>query len=73
MTTELTIEQQIHKAVRSGNVSDYILYRILELPGCPIKLPKARSMSQAADDLHHLKESIIQWYTSSVTPNKEMK
>lgn len=37
-------------------------YDILRMPECPIKLPRARSMTQAKLDFEHLEDSIIEWY-----------
>lgn len=37
-------------------------YDILRMPGCPYKLPTARSMTQARDDYYHLMPNLISWY-----------
>lgn len=37
-------------------------YDILKMPECPIKLPSARSMTQARLDFNHYEDSIIDWY-----------
>lgn len=42
-------------------------YEILKMPGCPIKPPKARSMTQAAVDMHSLELSLAKWYITQLT------
>jgi hypothetical protein len=45
-------------------------YDILrKYPECPIRLPFARSMTQARIDYEHVRKSIIQWYNN--TQNKQ--
>lgn len=41
-------------------------YDILKMPQCPIKLPTARSMTQARIDFEHLEDSIFEWYKSAI-------
>jgi hypothetical protein len=54
----------INSDIKKIGYSDAVLYKILELPGCPVTLPKARSMTQARMDLEHLKPAIIEWYNT---------
>jgi len=42
-------------------ISDLEAYEILDMEGCPIKLPKARSMTQVRLDLQHLKPQLIEF------------
>jgi len=45
-----------------AELTDIQYYEILKMPGCPVKLPTARSLMQAAYDLDHLKPRIKEWY-----------
>jgi len=40
-------------------------YDILDIEGCPITLPKARSMTQARIDYEQREEQIFQWYENN--------
>lgn len=64
-------QEEIQNYIDRDGYTDCVLYRILELPGCPITLPKARSMTQARTDLEHLKESIIQFYNTQKPLNHD--
>jgi len=55
------------KEIIEGKISDTQAYEILRMPGCPIQLPTARSMTQAKIDLDHLKPKIIKWYNSTTS------
>lgn len=37
-------------------------YDILAMPECPIKLPTARSMTQAAIDYNSIEKRVFEWY-----------
>lgn len=41
-------------------------YEVLEHPKCPIKLPSARSMTQASIDFYSRQPQIIQWYNETI-------
>lgn len=57
-------------------LTDVQYYEILKMPGCPIKLPMARSLMQAAYDLDHLKPRLKEWHNEQSLPltqiNKEV-
>lgn len=40
---------------------------------CPIKLPHARSMTQAKIDYEHREQAIISWYESQKMPDTKIK
>lgn len=57
-------------------ISDTEAYEILNKPDCPIRLPKARSMTQAKIDLDSLKSSLREWNSQikqSLSPDKVNK
>lgn len=57
-------------------LTDVQYYEILKIPGCPLRLPTAKSLMQAARDLDHLKPRLKEWHneqTLSLTQlNKEL-
>lgn len=59
--------------MNAKEISDTEAYEILKKPGCPIGLPKARSMTQAKLDLDSLKSALREWNSrikKSSSPSK---
>ena len=68
MTTEEKLEENrvmFGWKINTPDCSDREAYEILALPNCPIKLPRARSMTRAKLDLDALKPSLIQFYNTN--------
>lgn len=48
--------------MEAKNSDGLTAYDILRLPNCPIKLPVARSMTQASIDYKHIEPRVFEWY-----------
>lgn len=47
-------------------------YDIINMNGCPIKLPSAKSMTQARIDYNFLKPAIKSWFLNNVPLRKRI-
>lgn len=56
---------------KEKEITDMQAYDILDMPGCPIKLPHARSMTQARNDLQNIKHLLIKWHTTYINQQKQ--
>jgi len=43
----------------------YTGYQILEMKGCPIKLPHSKSMTSAKIDYEYMQKQIFDWYKNN--------
>jgi hypothetical protein len=54
------------------NADGLTAYEIMDMPECPHKLPRARSMTQARIDYNHLEPTVFEWYDNQKAVANEL-
>lgn len=62
-----------HSDDKYSSVSDHVIYDLLKHPECPVRLPIARSMSQASRDFYQAKQPVVEWWFGETYINRYLR